>query len=113
MNMQDMLQGSFQLIIAIATYILMALPLFVLGQKTNQDNAWFAFVPILNLVLLIQIAGKELWWIILFLIPCVNWIVYIICWMAVCDRVNKPNWMGILCGIPCLHIIMPFVIAFT
>jgi hypothetical protein len=113
MDTQSFASSGASLVIGIVTYILLALPLYAIAQKTNTENAWFAFVPILNLVLLLNVAGKDLWWIILFIIPCVGWVIYIVCWMAVAERVNKPSWMGILCGIPILHIIMPFVIAFA
>ncbi|NOZ34944.1 MAG: hypothetical protein GXO80_06565 [Chlorobi bacterium] len=35
---------------------------------------WAAIVPIYNLIVLIEITGKPLWWFILFLIPFVNYI---------------------------------------
>lgn len=35
---------------------------------------WAAIVPIYNLFVLIQITGKPVWWIILFLIPFVNYV---------------------------------------
>jgi hypothetical protein len=113
MDLQHLASTNIQLGVSFVTYILLALPLYAIAQKTGSKNAWFAFVPILNLVLLLDVAGKDLWWIILFLIPCVNWIVYVVCWMAISEEMDKPSWMGLLCGLPCFHWFMPFVIAFT
>ena len=108
-------QNNFQsiwLLFSIASYILFALPLYAMGQKTNSEHAWFAFVPILNIVLMLEIAGKELWWIILFLIPCVQIVFIVITWMAIAERMNKPSWLGILMLVPGINFILPFYLAY-
>ena len=107
------LGSGLGLIFAIGMYVLMALPIYTVAQKTNQENAWFAFVPILNIILLIQCADKELWYIVLFLIPCVNFILYAYLWAEVATRLNKSSTLGWLCLIPGLNAIMPFIIAFA
>ena len=61
------------------------------GNKVVTSNAWFAFVPILNILLLLEIARRKLWWIVLFLVPIVNIIVSILVCMEVADRMNKPS----------------------
>jgi ABC-type sulfate transport system permease subunit len=35
---------------------------------------WACIVPIYNIIVLLEIVGKPIWWIFLFLIPCVNFI---------------------------------------
>ena len=35
---------------------------------------WAAIIPIYNFIVLLEIVGKPLWWIVLFLIPFVNYI---------------------------------------
>jgi hypothetical protein len=48
----------------------------VIGQWKVYTKAgkpgWAAIIPIYNLIVLLEIVGKPVWWIILFLIPCVN-----------------------------------------
>ena len=39
---------------------------------------WAALIPIYNLIVLLQIAGKPAWWLLLFLIPGVNIIMLIL-----------------------------------
>ena len=46
-------------------------------QKANQPG-WAALIPIYNLVVLLRIVGRPLWWIVLMLIPLVNIVVLII-----------------------------------
>jgi len=53
----------------------------IIGQwkvfsKAGQPG-WACIIPIYNLIVLLQIVGKPIWWIFLFLIPCVN-IIFII-----------------------------------
>ncbi|HZE94451.1 MAG TPA: DUF5684 domain-containing protein [Gemmatimonadales bacterium] len=46
-------------------------------EKAGQPG-WAAIIPIYNLIVLIQIAGKPIWWILLYFIPIVSLIVGII-----------------------------------
>lgn len=39
---------------------------------------WAAIIPIYNLIVLLEVAGTPIWWIVLFLIPIVNFVVLII-----------------------------------
>ena len=51
-------------IISIAFYIYTSLALMSIARKTNTENGWFAFIPILNFYLMAKIAKKS-WWPIL------------------------------------------------
>ena len=46
-------------------------------EKAGEPG-WKAIIPIYNLVILLKIVGRPVWWIVLLLIPCVSFIVYII-----------------------------------
>ena len=110
--MLDFMMSTASLFFAVACYLLFSFPLYVMGQKTGQDNPWFAFIPILNVVLMLQIAGKDLWWLLLLLIPLVNVIVLIIVWMGIAEAMEKPGWVGILIIVPVVNWIVPFYLAF-
>ena len=97
---------------ALAFYVLGAIPLFTMAKKIGSPNAWFAFVPILNLVLMLEIAGKELWWILLMFVPCVNVVVIAIVWMGIAEAMDKPSWLGLLMFVPGLNFLLPFYLAF-
>ena len=86
------------LVFMLVFYIVTSYCLMVIAQKTgHEDKAWWAFIPILNFLLMIFIAGKEWWWILLILIPLVNVVVFIIVVMAMAEARGKPAWMGLLC----------------
>ncbi|MCD6578482.1 hypothetical protein J7L48_03325 [bacterium] len=101
----------FTWILSIAGYVYMALVLQAIAKKTNTENAWFAWIPILNFVLMIQIAQKPVWWIILLLIPIVNIVIVIIIWLEILKRRNYPGWWIILMFIPIVNLIIIGVVA--
>jgi len=53
----------------------------IIGQWKVYTKAgkpgWACIIPFYNLIVLLQIVGKPIWWIFLFLIPCVN-IIFVI-----------------------------------
>jgi Family of unknown function (DUF5684) len=86
-------------------YVFMALAVQTIAQKTATPNPWLAWVPIVNIILLLNIAKKPLWWILLFLIPIVNIVISVIVWMAVAEVRQKPSWWGILTIIPIANFV--------
>ena len=101
------------LLIGLAVYVYFALAIQTIAKKTNTENAWLAWIPILNIILLLNIAKKPLWWIILCLIPIVNIVIMIIVWMAVAEARGKPNWWGILMIVPVVNLIVPGYLAWA
>jgi hypothetical protein len=101
------------IVIILAIYIYYAVSLMKIANKTNTPNAWLAWIPIANLVLMIQVAKKPLWWIILFFIPLANIVVSILLWMAIARAVGKPDWWGILIIVPIANLIVPGYLAFS
>ena len=56
---------------------------------------WAAIVPIYSLIVLLEVAGKPLWWIILFFIPIANLIAVILVGIAVARKFGKGDGFGI------------------
>jgi hypothetical protein len=108
--------GAFLLIFCIfmlVMYVYHALALQTIAAKTNTENAWFAWIPILNLILMLNIAKKPIWWILLFLIPIVNVVIYVLLWMGAAEARGKPNWWGILTIVPLVQLIVPGYLAWS
>jgi hypothetical protein len=97
----------------VAAYIYMALALQTIAVKTNTANPWLAWVPIANAILMLQVAKKPLWWIVLFAIPIVNIVIVIMVWMAVAEARQKPNWWGILAIVPVVNMVVPGYLAWS
>ncbi|HNR88803.1 MAG TPA: DUF5684 domain-containing protein [Spirochaetota bacterium] len=66
-------------------------------EKAGKPG-WAAIVPIYNIIVLLQIINKPLWWIVLMLIPIVNFIIFLIVSMelAVCFGKSKGWGVGLL-----------------
>ena len=103
----------FMGIFVVAAYVYTALALQTIAQKTNTENPWLAWIPIVNVILLLNIAKKPIWWIVLLLIPLVNIVIGVIVWMAVAEARNKPNWWGILVIVPIVGLIVPGYLAWV
>lgn len=72
-------------------------------EKAGQPG-WAAIIPIYNIIVLLQVIGKPLWWIVLFIIPLVNFVALILVAMdlAVCFGKSKGWGFGLL-------FILPFI----
>jgi hypothetical protein len=108
--------GAFMLVFLVffgALYVYMALALSTIAKKTNTENPWLAWIPIANIVLMLNIAKKPIWWIILCFIPLVNIVILIIVWMAIAEARGKPNWWGILMIVPVVNLIVPGYLAWA
>lgn len=103
----------FGLVFGLAIYVYFALALQTIATKTNTENSWLAWIPIANLVLMLNVAKKPLWWILLFIIPLVNIVVAIMVWMAVAEARHKPNWWGVLAIVPFVNLIVPGYLAWS
>src|SRR5262245_61036676 len=72
-------------VVYLAVIILVVAGMWKVFTKAGKPG-WAALVPIYNLIVLLEIVDKPVWWIILLLIPCVNIIVSI----PSCVCMDKP-----------------------
>ena len=56
---------------------------------------WAAIVPIYNLIVLLEIVGKPLWWVILFFIPIVGIVIAILVCIELAKAFGKSTGFGI------------------
>ncbi|HTC93066.1 MAG TPA: DUF5684 domain-containing protein [Terriglobales bacterium] len=101
------------LLIGLAVYVYIALAIQTIANKTRTENSWMAWIPILNIILLLNVAKKPIWWIVLFVIPIVSIVIAIIVWMAVAEARGKPSWWGILLIVPLVGLIVPGYLAWA
>jgi hypothetical protein len=59
------------------------------------EPGWAILIPIYNLIVLLKVADKPLWWIILFFIPVVNLIVAIATAISLANNFGKGAGFGI------------------
>ena len=61
----------------IMIYLLIAIVSIVAMWKVYTKAGkpgWACIIPIYNIIVLLEIVGKPVWWFLLFLIPCVNFV---------------------------------------
>jgi hypothetical protein len=80
--------GVVVMIIYLAIVILMVASVWKVFVKAGKPG-WAAIVPIYNVVVLLQICEKPVWWIILFFIPLVNFVIAIMLYVALAKVFGK------------------------
>ena len=77
-----------------AVIILWIAGLWKVFEKAGEPG-WAAIIPIYNTIVLLKIAGRPIWWIILLLIPLVNLIILIMVSIDVAKRFGKGTGFGL------------------
>jgi hypothetical protein len=72
---------------------------------------WAALVPIYNIVVLLEIVGKPIWWIVLFFIPCANFIAAVLVTLELAKAFGKET--GFAIGMILLPIVFYPLLAFS
>jgi hypothetical protein len=91
-------------LIYLAVVVLMIASMWVIFTKAGKPG-WAAIIPIYNLVVLLEIVGRPIWWIVLMLIPFVNFIIGILLTIDLAKSFSKS--IGFALGL----LFLPFVFA--
>ena len=70
--MEELFSPAF-IVIILAVMVVMIVAMWKIFEKAGQEG-WKAIIPFYNIYILLKIVGKPGWWLILFLIPLVNYI---------------------------------------
>src|SRR5438045_3718978 len=65
-----------------------------LFRKAGQPG-WAMLIPIYNAIVLLKIAQKPVWWLVLFLIPIVNFLVYFTVVIGIAKAFGKSTAFGV------------------
>jgi len=96
-------------IFAIAVCIVMIAAMWKVFTKAGKPG-WAAIIPIYNVIVLLNIAGKPAWWFILFFIPIVNFVMLILTYVALAEKFGKGG--GFAVGLVFLGIIFFPILGF-
>ncbi len=97
------------LLIELALIVLMVAGMWLTFTKAGKPG-WAAIIPIYNVIVLLQIVGKPIWWIILFLIPIVNFIISIVVMVELAKVFGKG--IGFAIGLVFLPFIFILILGF-
>jgi hypothetical protein len=80
-------------------YIFFAICIQRIAVKAGAESTWMAYVPILQLILLLYVADKPTWYIILFLIPFVGIIMNVLLWVWVAEALGRNQVIAGIAGL--------------
>lgn len=78
------------LVVAVATIIGM----WKTFEKAGKPG-WAAIIPIYNLIVLLEVAGKPIWWIVLLIIPFVSIVIVLLVLLDVAKNFGKSPVFGL------------------
>lgn len=92
-NSAEAVVGGIFMILYLGLLVVAVAGMWATFEKANQPG-WGILIPIYNLILLLKVAGKPLWWLILMFIPLVSIIPGIIIPFAVARNFRKGSGFG-------------------
>lgn len=105
--MEDLPMGV--IIAYVAFLIFMIATGWKIFEKAGKPG-WAVLVPIYNIVVFLEIVKKPIWWIILFLIPIVNFVIMIMLYIELAKVFGKDT--GFAVGLILLGFIFMPILAF-
>ena len=96
-------------IIYIAIIVAIIAGWWMIFTKAGEDG-WKSIIPIWNLLIILKIVGREWWWVILFLIPVVGLVIWIIVALDLAKSFGRGTGFGI--GLAFLGFIFAPILGF-
>ena len=94
--------GADLWIVYVAFLVLMLAAMWRIFTKAGQPG-WACIIPLYNVYVMLKVAGKPGWWLILFFIPIVNIITEIVMYVGIANNFGKGG--GFAVGM----IFLPFI----
>jgi hypothetical protein len=108
-----LLGSAIFLVLLVGVYIFFCYCCKRICQKAGRDPGVMIWIPIVQLIPLLQTAGMAEWMIILLLIPLVNLVVGIMMWAKICEARGKSPWLVILMFVPVANLAFIPYLAFS
>jgi uncharacterized membrane protein YhaH (DUF805 family) len=103
----------FTLVISLALYVFFCFCLKRICEKCGVNPGVLIWIPIAQVIPLLEVAKMPVWMIILLLIPLVNLVVFVMMWVKICQARGKSGWLVILLFIPVVDVIFFPYLAFS
>lgn len=82
-------------------------------EKCGHEPGFLVWVPIFNVIRLLQAAGLSGWLFILLFVPGVNVIVGIYAWVKICQARGKSGWLVLIIFVPLINLFFIPYLAFS
>ena len=101
---------SMVALVYLGIIVLTIASLWKIFEKAGKPG-WAAIIPIYNIIVLLEIVNKPVWWIVLILVPIVNLIVAVLIYVELAKCFGKSAGFGI--GMVFLGFIFLPILAFS
>jgi hypothetical protein len=82
-------------------------------EKCGTEPGLVIWIPIFNMIRMLQAGGLSGWLFILFFIPIVNFVMALVMWAKICQARGKTAWLVIMIFIPILNLLFIPYLAFS
>lgn len=86
--------GTVPTLILLAVVVVLIAAMWKVFAKAGEPG-WACIIPIYNVIVLLKVSGKPVWWIILFIIPFVNFIISLLVMLGLAKNFGKGGGFGI------------------
>ena len=86
--------GLFATLVFWGILILTVAGMWTVFSKAGQPG-WACLVPLYNMVVLLQVAGRPTWWLVLMFLPFVNMVIFLIVMIDVAKAFGKGAGFGL------------------
>ena len=86
--------GTLGVLAYLGVIVLVIVSIWKIFEKAGKPG-WAAIVPIYNMIVLLEIVNKLVWWIVLMVIPFVNIVIAIIVYVELAKAFGKSAGFGI------------------
>jgi len=90
----DDLGPAVTMIVVLAIVVVVIASFWAVFTKAGQPG-WAVIIPFYNIFVLLKIANKPGWWLVLYLIPVVGFVISILVALAVAKNFGKTDLFGI------------------
>ncbi|MTJ10883.1 MULTISPECIES: DUF5684 domain-containing protein [unclassified Anabaena] len=103
------------LVFTLFGYLFSSYCFYNIYEKLGEENAWFAWVPILNNWIMYKVGGQSPWWVVGLFIPLVNIVAAVFLLMAlikIVEKLGKNPWLILLMIVPIVNFVILYNFAF-
>jgi hypothetical protein len=89
------MSAAFLWVFGLILWLVVILAFWQVFVKAGRPG-WAAIIPIYNIYVLLKIAGRPGWWLLLYIIPVVNWVVSLVVAIDVAKAFGKTSLFGVV-----------------
>ncbi|MBX3110636.1 MAG: hypothetical protein KF857_01390 [Fimbriimonadaceae bacterium] len=102
---------------SIFAYLFIAVCMSVIASKLKAENAWLAWVPLVNVFYMTHVAKRPWWWPVLAIVPCVNlvwlFVLFPMTLASLAEERGKSGLLGCLLYVPVVNWLVLGYLAFS